>query len=99
MVDIGFLLGALVPTGLLAALFVWLPGRYIKPIGARALVANVLALFVATLIGGYGLADGGPPRFDDAFFGYWLPQAIWLVVWILTLRDRQAKAQAAARGP
>ena len=89
MPDIAFLLGAAIPTGALAALFIWMPGRYIKSILLRAVVANGLALVIATLIGGFGMADGGPPKFSGAFMGYWLPQAIWLVIWLIILKGRQ----------
>jgi hypothetical protein len=82
MTSIGFLAGALIPTGVLALLFIWMPGRYIAAPVPRALLANALALAVATVIGAYGAADGGPPRFGEAFVTYLLPQAIWLAVWI-----------------
>ena len=78
MADVAFLIGALIPTGVLAALFIWMPGRYVTSIVLRAGIANALALVGAALIGGMGMADGGPPKFDAALVAYALPQAIWL---------------------
>jgi hypothetical protein len=48
-----------------------------------------MALVIATLIGGLGMADGGSPKFSNAFVGYLLPQAIWLVIWLFILKGRQ----------
>lgn len=93
MFDLAFLVGALVPTGLLSALFVWVFGRFRLNIVARALGANVLALLVAIVIGAYGFADGGPPKFEAAFTNYLLPQIVWTVLWLFILRGRKAQKE------
>lgn len=90
MATIAFLIGAMVPTGALAALFIWLPGRYVKSILWRAVMANALALAATTVIGGLGMADGGPAKFDVAFWSYLGPQAIWLVAWLFILKGQQS---------
>ena len=93
MADIAFLVGALIPTGMLSALFIWMPGRYVTSIPLRAITANALALIGATLIGGLGMADGGSAKFIAAFWAYALPQAIWLAVWLIILNGRRKAKQ------
>ena len=90
MVDIAFFVRSLVPTGILAAVFVWIIGRFVKPLFARAFIANAAALGVAVVIAGYGMANGRQPVFADALTTYALPQAIWLAVWIVILKSRAA---------
>jgi len=43
-----------------------------------ALIADSVTLAIATIVGGYGIADGGPPVFQQAFSAYFLPVAIVL---------------------
>ncbi len=83
-------LGALVPTGLLAHLFEWLFRRFLRRPVIRVLVANALSLAIATIAGGYGNADYGPPQFLQSFLLYGLAQLVWLVVMLIIQRGRRA---------
>jgi hypothetical protein len=68
---------ALVPTGLLSFLFVWLLRDIVKPRLARALVANslsLLTLMTATAV--LVLADGRS-NFEVAYLAFFFPQGIW----------------------
>ena len=60
------------------------------------LIANVLSLMTATIIGGFTLADGDNPVFAEAFAQYFLPQ---LVVLLLTLYDYNRRKRDEAPGP
>ena len=99
MTSLAFFVGALIPTGLLAALFVWMPGRFISRPFGRVLVANSLALVLSVVMGGYGIAEGGLPRFDLAFSSYFLPQALWIVAWLVILQRRESSAARGLRLP
>ena len=92
MTSLAFFVGALIPTGLLAALFVWMPGRFIGRRVVRVLVANGLALALPAVVGGYAVADGGWQSFDSGFLSYLLPQALWTVAWLLILQRRENSA-------
>ena len=72
-----FFLFALVPTGLLSFLFVWLLRGIVKPRLARALVANSLSLMTLTVAGGFALATNGEPDLQEALMGFFMPQGIW----------------------
>lgn len=74
-----FLLGALLPTGFLSRLFLWLLKRRDGGV-LKLLVANLASLAVAAVIGGFGLADGGPFAGTRALALYALPQAVWLLI-------------------
>ena len=88
-----YFLGALIPTGILSALLIWMPGRYFKQIIPRALVANGLALVAATVLVGYGMDDDAPARLQRAFLEFLAPQALWTVVWLIVLKGRQASSE------
>jgi hypothetical protein len=86
MVDV---LGALVPTGLLAFFFEWVMRRFIGGPVARVFIANAVSLAISTVAGGYGHADYGPPQFLPSFFLYGLAQVVWLVVMLLRQRGQR----------
>jgi hypothetical protein len=90
MADIASMMGALIPTALLAFFFEWTLRRPIAATVPRVVTANVVSLAITTVIAGFGLADGGPPVFDRAFLQYLLPQAVWLVVMLILTRRRKA---------
>jgi len=68
---------ALVPTGLLSFLFVWLLRDIVKPRLARALVANSLSLLTLTVAVGFALATDGEPNLREALLCFFMPQGIW----------------------
>src|SRR5215208_4448377 len=76
---IAFALGALAVTGLITIGFMKALRRWNAEIPGL-LIANVLSLMTATIIGGFTLADGPDPVFAEAFAQYFL-----LVVLLLTL--------------
>ena len=90
--SLAFFVGALIPTGLLAALFVWMPGRVIGRRVVRVLVANGLALALPAVVGGYAIAGGGLQIFDPGFLSYLLPQGLWTVAWLVILKRRENSA-------
>ena len=78
---IAFALGALAVTGLITMGFMKALRRWNAEIPGL-LIANVLSLITATIIGGFTLAGDRDPVFAEAFAQYFLPQ---LVVLLLTL--------------
>jgi hypothetical protein len=87
--DVIDVIAGLVPTGLLAFFFEWGLRRIVSAAISRILVANVASLAVATVAGGYGYADDGPPLFMFALLKYALPQAIVLVAMLIMNRGRK----------
>lgn len=86
------LLGALVATGFLTAVWMMLVrGIYSAP--ARIITACSLSLLTVTVLAGFGKADGGSPKFEAAFALYALPQIIILAL----LLWRSGKMPAANR--
>lgn len=79
MADIWFFVGALIPTFLLSRIALWLLKRWNGGY-ARLVAAHVLSLAVATLIGAFGMADGGPLAFGVAFLSYVGPQLLWMAL-------------------
>jgi len=49
-------------------------------LGAIA-VRNAIALLIATLLGGFGIADGGPPEFQKKAFVSYLMTVLISYVW------------------
>jgi hypothetical protein len=49
-------------------------------IGAIA-IRNAIALLIATLLGGFGMADGGPPQFQKKAFVSYLLAVLISYVW------------------
>ena len=75
---IAFALGALAVTGLITIGFMKALRRWNAEIPGL-LIANVLSLMTATIIGGFTLADGPDPVFAEAFAQYFLPQLVVLL--------------------
>ena len=55
------------------------------------LLANALSLIVCTVVGAYGLADGGPPKYVEGFITYLVLQLLWLVMTIFLVGSQAAK--------
>ncbi len=90
---IGVLIGALLGTLLLTRLTMWL----LKRLGdneRRVAISHTVAYAVAVFVGGWGYADGGPPRFLYAAAIYALPILLWVGVDLLALKGRRAKGLA-----
>lgn len=92
------LIGALLPTGLLAAFFRWLfrkLGRTIHPVAVHA-----LSLLTCGTLGMLGRADGrdlwSVNRFADALTVYLLPQAVWLFLELVRRRGAGGALQQPA---
>jgi hypothetical protein len=79
---------ALVPTGLLSFLFVWLLRDVIKPRLALALVANGISLLVLMAAIGFALIVDGRPNFGTAFLAFFIPQGIWTLFAALPRAER-----------
>lgn len=77
-----FFVGALVVIAALTETFNWLLRHHAESI-PRLLMANGLSLFVATVIGGFGFAEGEDLRFTSAFALCVFPQLLWLIVGIV----------------
>ena len=60
-------------------LFLWLLRSW-KAEYPRLITANGLSLFLATVLAGFGNADGGTPDFQKSFTTYVLPQIVCLLV-------------------
>jgi hypothetical protein len=54
--------------------------RWLRPPVWRLVVAHSVALGLITLVAGYGMADGGEPRFGEALSGYLIPVLVWFGV-------------------
>lgn len=93
---IAFLLGGLLLTFLVSRVLRATVFRRVSG-WTRVLGANALTLGVATLVGGFGFADGAPPRFGYALTAYALPVLFWVVV--DAIRDRRASATPLTESP
>ena len=69
------LAGQIVAMMLFTGIFRWVIGKLGVPEPYSTVTGAVGALTLATVAGGYGFADGGPPQFEQAFATY-LPAAI-----------------------
>ncbi|AWM87130.1 hypothetical protein [Microvirga sp. 17 mud 1-3] len=76
---LAWFVGALLGTVLLTQLFLWLLRSW-KAEYPRLITANGLSLFLATVLAGFGHADGGAPDFQKSFASYVLPQIVYLLV-------------------
>jgi hypothetical protein len=76
---LAWFVGALLGTTLLTQLFLWLLRSW-KAEYPRLITANGLSLFLATVLAGFGHADGGAPDFQKSFATYVLPQIVCLLV-------------------
>lgn len=94
MNGLGFVLGALLITFLLSRVALWLMRSWQSGGAARLALAHLLSFIICTLIGGFGLADGGAFEGAKAAAIYGLPQTIWLVIdllrhWLRSKRKSQ----------
>src|SRR3954453_13697403 len=92
----GFLILLLVTGGLSKGLRRWLSEE------ASIIIASGLSLIIATLVGAYGFADGGPPKFQHAYSTYVLPQMLVLALLLVrvwkraSVRPQQPEIQTAS---
>src|SRR5215204_1704659 len=86
---IAFALGALAVTGLITIGFMKALRRWNAEIPGL-LIANVLSLITATIIGGFTLAGDRDPVFAEAFAQYFLPQLV-VLLWTLYRYNRRKR--------
>jgi len=97
MTAIAFALGGLIPTGIIAALFVWVMGLFTrlsaarKPV-VRSAVANGASLVACMLVAVFGLGDRSLAAFGAVFVAYFPAQVVWFVVWFFVLKRRKGAA-------
>ncbi len=84
------LAGAFVPCFLVSRLFLWLTRKWTGGGNWRVLACHAGSLAVATVLGGLGMADGGPFAGAQALQTYALPQ---LVLFIVDLWRRRGTGQ------
>jgi hypothetical protein len=90
------LIGALLITFLISRGFRTVFRKKSPPV--QMLAPHALTLLTTTVLGGFGMADGGPLQFRRAFLTYLLPVIVWLVVDLV--RDyRRAKAASQPSQP
>lgn len=89
---IGFFVTALLISALVTQLFLWLLKHWNAAI-PRLLAANGLSLFLISVLGAYGKADGGEPNFQKAFAAYAIPQLVWLVIGLIRDGRKARKAE------
>ena len=73
----GMIFGCLLATFLVSQLFFWLTRRWAGGI-TRILLIDVLAGIVCVVLGGFGMANGGPFQAGTALTFYGLAQLAWL---------------------
>ena len=72
-----FFVFALVPTGAVSFLFVWLLRGIVKPRLSWARVANSLSLLSLTVVSGCALAITGERNLKVSLMCFFMPQGIW----------------------
>lgn len=55
-------------------------------------IAACIVLFIATILGGYSFAEGGPPNFLNAFLYYVLQTLIVIGIEIARVKVKKAKS-------
>jgi hypothetical protein len=90
---VAFMIGALLITFLVSRLIGLLIRRWVSN-PTKLLIANFGTLMVATVLGGYGFANGEQPLFSTAFFSYVVPVMVWLVHDLLRWGLQQHGAEA-----
>lgn len=93
MSSVAFFVGALVAGYILMKLSIAVVKRMKKPRDqySKILLAGVFSLIIVTLIAGFGMADGGRPKFAEAFTSYVLPIAILVVIELVVAKKRSEK--------
>ena len=85
--DVGFVIGALAITFLLIRLANWC----LRKVGVNRFgLAHVLVAVVMTIVGAYGAADGGEPRFLFSAANYVSTAMVWLFVDYFRSRRKKA---------
>lgn len=96
-VMLGQFTGGLVAMLILSRITMWaLKGVGDNP--RRIGLAHALAFALAIVLGGFGFADGGAPRFGYAAASYALPALIVLAVDFLALKGRRSRRGDQAAG-
>lgn len=72
----GFILGGTVTTYLLIRLWQWILKKIPAEWPIRLVISVALAFTTATILGGLGMANGGPPVFGAAAQTYLIPVII-----------------------
>lgn len=90
----GFILGGIVVVYLLIRLWQRMLIRVPMLWAMRVAIATLLAFATATLLAGFGLANGGPPVFAEAALLYLIPAAVAFL--IETLRQFIASRKVSA---
>ena len=89
--QLGMWVGAFVILYLVSAL-VLLSFRDKKSTYQAVTIATLIALAIATLLGGYGFSEGGGPVFMAAFINYAIPAVAVLIVNLIKVNRHQTKA-------
>lgn len=93
MYVIAFMLGGLIVTFLVSRLVRNTVLRKL-PDPPRALASGAITLAITTVLGGFGMANGGKPNFVGPFALYFIPTAIWVVVDMWRDRHRAGSSDA-----
>ena len=86
----GFIVGGLLAMSVLMLIWRWVLSRWLSDI-LLPIVATAGAFVTAILVGGFGLADGGPPQFWLAFVNYLIPAIVVGVVGVGMFFFRSSK--------
>ena len=89
--QLGFWIGAFIILYLVSAL-VLLAFRDKKYTYQAVTISTLIALAIATLLGGYGLSEGGGPVFMAAFINYFVPAVAVLIVNLLRVSRKQTRS-------
>ena len=88
---IGALVGGIIAVYLLTRLIL-LGFRDRKFDTSSIVVAALIALGIATVLAGYGFAEGGPPNFAQSFSAYVIPTLIVIVIEFLRVKRWKSKS-------
>jgi len=90
MAYLAFLVGGLIICYLISRLLLRVFKSIANP-SQRVAFSHLATLGIATLLGGFGMADGGAPRFGHAFAQYLIPVVLLAIVDFVRLaRSRTA---------
>lgn len=81
--SIGQFFGAFLFIYVFSRLFLWIARKILKTglLQTRHLIlCHTISLTAATLLGGWGFADGGSPKFLQAFYTYLVPELLWFAI-------------------
>ena len=91
----GYLIGSLI--GGIAIIYlmtrlILLAFRDKKRDSRSIVIAACISLFIATVLGGYGFAEGGPPNFLNAFLNYVLQTLIVIGIEIVRVKVKKEES-------